>query len=1008
MYEKKVSKTHTRESLYMTMLSISDGVISVDRERNIIFINKAAQKYTGWNEQNAIGQRLDAVFNVIDSKTREKVECHFAKLVNSSEKTSFSCCPILISKSGSERYVSVNLSPIKNENQQVLGAVVTFRDVTCHRQIEEELKIERYNLRTQFQYSPAAMVIVDENSIVHSINDRYIDMFGNLNGNVIGEKLGKSLGCVGTINDICGDGEECGKCLIKECVQKVVKSRIPLRDAEKRYQLIQNGKKVIRNLKFNLVPINISGSTNVLISVDDMTEYRVMEENLRRSRDFYLTLFDEFPAMVWRSKTDRSIDYVNKRWLEFTGRQFEQEPGDEWADRVHPDDVGMCVNIYNDFFDRHEPFEAEYRLKRFDEEYRWVVDRAGPYYDFEGNFAGYIGACYDITEQKQARDVLKRYELISEKARDIILVVDTNGAIIEANEAAIRTYGYNRDELLSKTIYDLRRDRDVAKANLDQAFKSGIFFESTHYRKDGSSLPVEVSCQSTVLDDNKAVISIIRDITERKQVELEMQLAMNTTKAAYKAKSEFLANMSHEIRTPLNGIIGMLDLTMLTELSHDQMDNLATAKTCANSLLKIINDVLDFSKMEAGKLTVEFVEFDFKALMEKIVKVHYYRAKEKGIELTYQLPIDVPNFLVGDPGRLQQVLNNLLSNAVKFTDKGYVNLVVKIIGCRKDSVKLQFSVADTGIGISRDEMGKLFKSFSQIDGSQTRRYGGTGLGLVISRQLVEMMGGNLNVESEKGKGSSFSFVIKFEVGGRNKGIVDEVEHLGIGKSETNARILLVEDDKVNQMVISRMLKEMGYKFDIADCGNDALQMLENNSYGLCLMDIQMPMLDGIQTASLIRQNENKTGKQYMPIVAITAHALQGDRERFLSMGMDEYIAKPFQMSELFISIERLLAGQTGRNSYTHEIKSIINEISSSIDKLKLMIKVENIRSIEEIAHAIKASASAINDDKIKTLAFRIELAARRSNQLEAAELCKELDEEFRKYSFTINEMEDLE
>lgn len=919
MHEEKIIGKHTRQSLYMTMSSIAEGVISVDKERNIVFINQAAQKHTGWNEHEAIGQRLDTVFNVISAKTREKVECHFTKLADTCEETSFSYCPVLISKSGSEKYVFLNVSPIRHENGQVSGAVITFQDVTCHRQIEEELKIERYNLRTQFQYSPAAMVIVDEDAVVQDVNDRYIDLFGNLNNSVIGRKLGESLGCVGAVNSKYGENEECSRCLIKECVLKVIRSRIPFRDVEKQYKLIQNGRPVIRNLKFNLVPINISGSTNALISVDDMTEYRIMEESLKKSRDFYLTLFDEFPAMLWRSKTDKNIDYINKKWLEFTGRSFEQELGDEWAENVHPDDAGMCVDTYTNSFDKHEPFEMEYRLKRFDGEYRWIVDRAGPYYDLDRNFAGYIGTCYDITEQKQA-------------------------------------------------------------------------------------------------------------ITERIKVELEMQRAIEATKAAYKAKSEFLANMSHEIRTPLNGIIGMLDLTMLTELSHDQMDNLSTAKTCANSLLKIINDVLDFSKMEAGKLMIEYVEFNFKALMEKIAKVHYYQAKEKGIELTYQLPVDLPPFLVGDPNRLQQVLNNLLSNAVKFTDRGYVSLVIKTVNHTDSYVILQFSVIDTGIGISSSEMDKLFKSFSQVDASQTRKFGGTGLGLVISRQLTEMMGGTLKVESEKEKGSTFSLALRFEVGERNRTVVDSIEYKGFGKAKKDARILLVEDDKVNQTVISRMLKEMGYKYDIAGCGNDALNLLEHSCFDLCLMDIQMPGLDGIQTAGVIRQNEQKEGR-HMPIVAITAHALQGDRERFLETGMDEYISKPFQMSELFILIERLLAVNVGKNSseydmlsfnnpvnitklnsyiknYAHEIKPIINEICSNIDKLKHVIKAGNMQGTEEIAHDVKTLASSISADKMKTLAFRIELAARRGNQLEAAELFENLDEAFEKYKISINEAED--
>ena len=902
-------------------------------------------------------------------------------------------------------------------------------DANYIKQVMEELNIERRNQKAQFQFSPVAMVRVDENAIVQDVNDRFIDVFGDSNIPIVGEELGKSLGCTGTFDSACGGIVECGICPVKEYVPKVIESRLAFRDVEMRFQLLQNGKRIIRDLRFNFVPIYILDKTNVLISIDDMTEYRAMEENLRHSRDSYQALFDEFPSKIWRLNKEMRIDYANERLLRFAGVETYQELDEILFDLVHPEDANLFSRIFDNTLDKKEPVRFELRIKSFDGEYRWFANYIAPYHDLENNFAGYIGAFFDITEQKQARDILKKYELISEKVKDVILVMDIDGRIIEANEAAIRTYGYDRKELLTKTIYDIRRDEDVVRAQMENATEQGDIYEVTHYRKDGSSLPVEISIQSTMFDEKKVIVSIIRDITERKQVEVEMHRAMEATKAAYRAKSEFLANMSHEIRTPLNGVIGMVDLTMLTDLTHDQLDNLITAKTCANSLLKIINDVLDFSKMEAGKLTIDNVEFSLKVLIEKIVKVHYYRAKEKRIDLTYQLPINLPSFLIGDPNRLQQVLNNLLSNAVKFTDKGCISLTIKVINCTNDLAKLQFSIADTGIGISNDEMNKLFKSFSQIDGSQTRRHGGTGLGLVISRQLIEMMEGNLNVESEKGKGSVFSFELNFKVGERNKVIVSRKKQSDFAKTKTDARIILVEDDRVNQTVISRMLKEMGYTSDIADCGRDALKLFEDNSYDLCLLDIQMPGLDGIQTAGLIRQNEQNRGQKHIPIVAITAHALHGDRERFLSMGMDDYIAKPFQMSELFKVIEKSLehasdnvsAYEVPLNSKpvditevdkyimscVHEIKPVIDEISRAIYKLKLMLKDGTFPEIEEVAHDIKSLASSISADKIKNHAFRIELAVRRGNQLEADRLCKELEEIFTKYSKIINEKEEL-
>lgn len=896
------------KNYYKILSTIADGIISVDKDGNIIFINKVACEYTGWNENNAINQPLDLVLNVIDPKTRIKKQCPFTQLINACEKTSFKSCPILVSKTGTERYISINIALFSTNEGQFSGAVLSFRDITCHRNIEEQLIIERQNLRSQFQYSSVPMIIIDKKMIVVDANDSYMDLLGgNGNGGIIGKTLRDSLGCVVSIKDLYSN-KQYNRCHIERSVLKVIKSRIPIRDVERKYSFMQSGKEKVCNLKFNYIPINTNGYINVLLSIDDMTEFRVMEEGYKKS-----------------------------------------------------------INIF------------------------------------------------------------KKYELLLEKARDIILVFKTDGKLIEVNEAAVKTYGYSRKELLNMTIFDIRKNDEHVKAQMEKALAGGIFFQSLHHKKDGSSFPVEASVQSTMLGDTPVIVSIIRDITERKKIEEKMQRAIEETKAAYKAKSEFLANMSHEIRTPLNGIIGMIDLTALTKLSYEQRDNLLIAKNCANSLLKIINDILDFSKMEAGKLDVENIEFDFNIIMERILKAHYYSAKEKRIELTYQLPIGIPPLLIGDPHRLQQILNNLLNNAIKFTNSGYVSLIIKKIGSSNKYVELEFSVIDTGIGISKQDMKKIFDSFSQADGSRTREYGGTGLGLVISKQLIEMMGGQLKVKSKKEIGSTFSFILKFAISKQNNGDSIDTDLKPITKTKKEATILLVEDDEINRTVISRMLKELGYKFETADNGKTALKMLDNRDYDLCLMDIQMPGMDGIRTTAIIRQKQ-KTKEKYMPIIALTAHALYGDKERFLAAGMDEYLAKPFQITQLFFLIEKLLEkhkqisvdncelstdisfGISEINSYiknyAHKIRPISNEIKNYIDKLKLIIEKGDTEEIEEVAYKIKELASSISAEKTKNLAFRIQLSSRRGDLIEAEKLCKDLNDLFEQYILRVCEMEE--
>jgi PAS domain S-box-containing protein len=775
-----------------------------------------------------------------------------------------------------------------------------------------------------------------------------------------------------------------------------------------------------------------------------------VDSDLIKERDFITGVLQTCVALVVVFDAQGHIVFCNRAFEQVTGYSKDELDGKLFFDvLVRPDSREQSRKRleYGISARAASSFENEW-ITKWGEPRRISFSNI-PMLTGSGDVQYYIATGIDITKRYQAdQELLKsetQFRSIWEASCEPMFLTDGAATIVKVNAAFAAMLGTDAKALEGKDLTDLfcpeqrTEVKECYRACYVSEIKEHFYERELHFLQGRSGIFEYSVTRVDIPGQSPQMLCILRDVTERKRGAYELAQAKEAAEAANReliaanrnleetgrlaremadraealsaAKSDFLANMTHEVRTPLNGILGMTGLALETDLGKDQREYLELVKSSAEALLSLVNDVLDFSKYEAGKLGLDRVDISLRTLLRDTLRPLALRASVNGLDFESAVEDQVPDQLLGDPLRIAQVLRNLAGNAVKFTNQGKVTVNVRAESLEAWKVTLCFSVIDTGIGVPPEKHRLIFDPFTQADGSTTRKYGGTGLGLSISSGLVELMGGRMWLESELGHGSTFHFTLPLDLAGQHEATEPvPTECAKPDGIKRKLRILVAEDNRVNQRLAIRLLEREGHTVTIAGSGEEALQALErrqgNADFDLILMDIQMPDLDGLQATARIREKERDSG-QRVPIVAMTAQAAESDRVRCLESGMDAYVTKPVNVPELMKMIESVVPGGKSMNAdLTSQESSVeaqlqhldeslaLSRVGGDLELLKEVIAlflddypstIENIRhavasrdakALEHNAHSLKGSVSTFGANRAFEAAFTLEKQGR--------------------------------
>ncbi|QJD95672.1 PAS domain S-box protein [Mucilaginibacter robiniae] len=873
--KKELEQNLKRHKEFYTLFNSSSEIHYIaDETSKIELINNAVETILGYKPEQVIGHSL---WEFVVDQNREQ----FATLIENGLLTqqAFELETCVVTHN--QEIKCISWTAINRHGKWYASG----RDITEQRKVQAQME----QLSLVASKVSNGVVITDANNKVIWINDA----FENLTGYTLVDLSNRSM----------------GELLKGDYTNPKINSRISeLIKTQKSFEIeikIQrkNGEFLWVSV-MNSVILDKDGKPEKYIKIIiDITDRKNAEQEL----EVLSFASKKLPSgLVLRDK-DSKIIWMNEALEDIIGYKLEELHNKPFGNILIGEQTDKA--IYNkalQAYNEHKPYEIELQIHKKDGTPVWVLLSNSPFFNEEGQLERQVTVCVDISERKRIEDELTLLSMVASNTVSGVIINDSEGNVEWINNAFENITGYNLEAVKGQHLGDVLKgeltDCSIIESSRELSKKKQSFeIDLMIYRKDGQPLWISV-INSVILDEQNQVkkyIEVIIDITAKKKAEMELITAKEGALQLSRAKDMFISVMSHEIRTPLNAVIGMSHLLMEDNPSDSQKENLSILKFSAENLMTLINDVLDFTKIETGNIELEKAPVDLRDLVRSIIASMQFKVQDKKIYLKESIDPVLPELVLGDRTRLVQILLNFISNAVKFTDKGGITIDLKVLEQTSKEVRVRFAVTDTGIGIAPNKINTIFESFKQAEADTTRKYGGTGLGLAISKRLVELHDSRINVDSVLGQGSTFWFTVTFTR-------VDQMAIDNNNATEMRLKIktLVVDDNQINRLLINKVLKRWGAEADFAENGLQAIEMVERNrNYDVVLMDIHMPEMGGLEATQVIRSKEDAYFKN-LPIIALTASMLNNQLNQIEEAGMNDFMLKPFDPKVLYDKLSR--------------------------------------------------------------------------------------------------------